>query len=154
MRRHLPDILFLMLAALIGALAIVGTLNMAPAFYDPLGAGAFPRWIGVIVLVLVALKAATLLIAVRTSGALEQSSPLPRLHWRMTAMFALMIAFLATLWSGLADFPIATTVFLALGVLLLVPRRTPLLVLLVVLGSGLGALAMDYIFHTVFFLDL
>tara|TARA_R110002049_G_scaffold188402_2_gene356869 strand:- start:76709 stop:77173 length:465 start_codon:yes stop_codon:yes gene_type:complete len=154
MPKNISEILFLTLAVVIAGLALAGVADMPPAFYDPLGAGAFPRWIAVIIAVLVALKLITTTVIARAD--IDRLVPLlpPRFHWRMAAMFALICAYVIALWAEMPGFRITTAIFLSAGMLLLTTQRNPRLIVAILGACALSAVGLDYIFRTVFFLNL
>ena len=154
MRFKLPDILFLSLTSLFGILAIIGAGTLPPPFYDPLGAGAFPRALGILLLGLTGLRVLFLIIASLAQTNEDPTGDQVRFYPRVAVMFGLMLGYLGLLSWQIVDFWFATTLFLASGTMSLIGTIT-LRNIVVVAGCSLGmAIALQLFFRHFFFLNI
>lgn len=155
--RHRPtEILFVVVAFILGVMTLQGASTLPPPFYEKLGPAAFPRAIGVVILVLAGLKLISIIVRPLPPTAIgSQSDAAPaRDYGRAFGMFVLMWIYLGAISYRLADFRITTTLFL-FAAMWLAAGRSKALTLIVMLATCIAlSLGMDFFFRKFFYLDL
>ena len=157
LRIHPAEAAFLLVAVILGVLAIYGASTMPPPFFEKLGPAAFPRSIGIVILVLVALKIAGLVVRRGTSPASPAASGETARspdYRKAAGMFALMCLYLAVLSWRVVDFRVVTGAFLFAGMWLAAGRSGGRKLAIMLAACVLLALALDLLFRHLFYLDL
>ncbi|MCB8840539.1 tripartite tricarboxylate transporter TctB family protein [Aurantimonas sp. VKM B-3413] len=154
------ELIFLLIVALVAAISLYGGAALPSPVFERIGSGAFPFALGIATLALVAVKAAILVIGVRQRrfGEKPGGSDGPVLQWqrhgRALAMLVLTAAYLWILSQSLVDFRVSTSAYLFLSFCLLGGRLSIRKVLVMLAASVVLAVAMDFVFRHLFYVDL
>ncbi|WP_099867633.1 tripartite tricarboxylate transporter TctB family protein [Pararhizobium haloflavum] len=155
--RHRPaEVIFLVVAFILGVMALQGASTLPPPFYEKLGPAAFPRAIGVIILALAGMKLISTLVRPLPPAPVdpEADAAPARDYGRAFGMFVLMWVYLGAMSYRLADFRITTALFL-FAAMWLAAGRSKVVTLVLMLAACIAlSLGMDFFFRKFFFLDL
>ena len=144
---------FLAVAAALAALALYDVASIPTSSYEPLGTAAFPRAIAVIVLALVALKAAALLGAPPDHDR-ETDEQWYRPYLGSGGMFVLSVLYLVVLAETDVDFRIVTSVFLFVATWAMAVRLSVRALFLVFVSAVAGSILLDLLFKHFLYVDL
>lgn len=150
--KQAPDILFLIVMVVAGGASLSSGLAMPTSQWEAIGSGAFPRVLGIMALVLAALK---------TWGVLREDTStgldLRRGFFgigRIVVSFALMVIYVWVLSLGLVSFAIASAAFCVVFFALLTAETRWNVLLIALVVAVLFAFGVEFLFTRFFYIDI